>query len=320
MKLIDIVLPCFNEEETLPRFINEFLKLRERLGEEYLFSLIIVDNGSSDKTFEIAKKFVVSDPGSKVIRLSRNFGKEASLTAGLMRSTGQACIPMDADLQDPMIAVDKLVGKWSESDANVVLGVRSYHSNHSQYRIFLSKFYTKIFNYLSDVPLERSVGEFRLMDRKVIQAFRELDENQRFVRGIFAWLGFKTESIIFERNDRLDGEGKFNSFHLIKLGLIGITAFSIKPLRIATYLGFFLAMSSILTGGVVFILAGQHKIIVPGYASLIIAILVLGGAQLLCIGILGEYLGKTLLESKNRPIYVISDEVDGAGNSSGFKL
>ena len=312
MKSVDIVLPCFNESESLPNFLREFVKLRTRQRNRFNIGLVLIDNGSTDLTFEIAKTFAELNTNIKCIRLSRNFGKEASLTAGLDATSGDACIPMDCDLQDPMEAVDLLLDAWTDG-IEVVLAKREYDGRIFNWRIVASRFYLKFFNRISDTHIENSVGEFRLMSRKVIEAFKLMPETERFTRGLFAWMGFKSIEISYSRGKRENGESKFNFIKLFTLGIHGLTSFSIKPLRIATFLGLIGSISTFLYAVTLIFLAFGNEIVIPGYASTLVSILLLGSIQLLTIGILGEYVGKTLLEAKRRPVYLIQDRFESHG-------
>ena len=244
--------------------------------------------------------------------LSRNFGKEASLTAGIEASKGDACIPMDADLQDPMTLIPEMINIW-ENGADVVLARRSSRAGDRKNRIIFSRLYLKFFNYLSDTKIVPSVGEFRLMDQSVVNAFKSLSENQRFVRGLFAWLGFREVIIDFERPAREKGQSSFSFGRLVNLGADGLTSFTTIPLRLATILGVTVTVLTMVCALVIFALAIFGKIDVPGYASLIIVVLILGGLQLLFLGILGEYVGKILLESKKRPLYIVKERVTNDG-------
>lgn len=269
-----------------------------------------MDNGSKDKTSILAKSFILENKGSKYIRLSRNFGKEASLSAGIFASTGDACVPVDADLQDPLEIIIPMISEW-EQGFDVVLGKRMSRTEDSWFRSTFSNLYFYLFNSLSDTELPKFVGEFRLMDKKVVNAFRQLPESQRFVRGLLAWMGFETSTIEFARPARKDGDSSFSVLKLINLGLQGLTSFSVKPLRLSAYIGAIGSTTTIAYAAYILYLALNDGISIPGYASTLLAVLFLGSIQLLSIGVLGEYIGKILLETKKRPIYLISEEMSG---------
>lgn len=306
VKTVDIVLPCYNECESLPKFFSEYILLRNRMRKKYSIKLIIVDNGSTDETYKVAKLFALKNRNIRCISLSRNFGKEASLTAGLDASNSDACIPMDCDLQDPMEAVDLLLEAWTD-DVDVVLARREFYKNRFTWRRIFSKIYSFVFNSLSDTPMTNSVGEFRLMDRKVVEAFAKMPESERFVRGLFSWMGFKSVEISYPRANREVGRSKYNFNKLLGLGIHGLTSFSIKPLRIATFFGILGSVGTFAYAAILLYLAFSNEISIPGYASTLVSILLLGSIQLLTIGILGEYVGKTLLEAKRRPVYIIRE-------------
>ena len=305
---VEIVVPCFNEEENLPALFSSFLAFRAIHAGTYDVKLLIVDNGSSDNTVVNCKNFVDHNPSSKLICLSRNFGKEASLTAGLFESRGDLVVPIDADLQDPIEVISLMLECWARENVDVVLAKRMSRDGDSKSRRFYSRMYIRSFSKLADVEIPSGVGEFRLMTRKVIAAFTELPESQRFVRGLFAWMGFSTATVEFDRQSREKGKSRFSYGKLLNLGIDGIVSFSTKPLRISIGLGLTAAIFSfILSIGVVFEKI-FWKVPVQGYTSLAFLILFLGGVQLFSIGVLGEYVGKVLLESKRRPIYIISEK------------
>jgi glycosyltransferase involved in cell wall biosynthesis len=230
------------------------------------------------------------------------------LSAGLNNSIGDLVIPIDADLQDPLEIVPELVKKYYESSADVILGKRKNRKNDLKSRSFYSFIYSRLFSKISTVKLENNVGEFRLMNRKVINAFNTLPESERFVRGMFAYLGFQSDVVEYSRPARSSGKSNFTFLKLLNLGIDGFVSFSTKPLRFATYLGFIGSLLSMSYGIAIVLLQLQGKIKVSGYTSILASILILGSLQLLTIGILGEYVGKTLMEAKRRPAYVISQK------------
>ena len=310
---VDIVVPCFNEEDSLPLFFEAYLQLIQN-HPKYAFSIIIVDNGSTDGTLGLVKKFISTTKNGICLELSRNFGKEASLTAGLERSTSDIVIPIDADLQDPIELIPILLERCAQTGADVVLARRKTRAEDTRFRRSVSKFYISLFRKLSDVDLPPNVGEFRLMKGNVVQAFSAMPERQRFVRGMLAWLGFKIEIVDYIRPAREQGKSSFNFSRLFELGIQGITAFSVKPLRMATIFGLISAIGSGLYAVYIFSLAISNKTPIAGYASILITILFLGGMQLLFLGVIGEYLGRVLLESKARPNYVIREVHQGHGH------
>ena len=307
---VDIVVPCLNEESNLPKLFLSYLNLKEQLKLDYSINLIIIDDGSSDKTVELTKTFITHEESCSLIVLSRNFGREASLTAGLLESSSELVVPIDADLQDPMHVISELLACWKAKKPDIVLAKRSSRKGDSVIRRILSRSYLHLFSKLTDIEMSPDVGEFRLMSRKVIDAFAQLGESERFVRGLFAWMGFSTEVIEFERVARYHGKSRFSFSKLFDLGIDGIVSFSIKPLRISIGLGIITSGFALFYSIVILIKKLTNQIPVAGYTSIAFLILFLGGIQLLSIGVLGEYVGKTLLESKKRPIYLVSERVN----------
>ena len=304
---VEIVVPCFNEQENLPALFESFLSFRKKMDGAYNVNLLIVDNGSTDETVSVCRTFVRQNSSSKLICLSRNFGKEASLTAGLMESTGDLVVPIDADLQDPIEVIADMLECWEAGGVEVVLARRNSRVGDSKARRFYSKVYIRTFSKLAEIEIPSGVGEFRLMSRKVVDAFKELPESQRFVRGLFSWMGFSTATIEFDRQSRDNGKSRFSFGNLINLGIDGIVSFSTKPLRISIGLGLTTAIFSFVLSIAVVFEKVFRKVPVQGYTSLAFLILFLGGIQLVSIGVLGEYIGKVLMESKRRPIYIISE-------------
>lgn len=305
MKTVSLIVPIFNEVENLPDFFHSYQVLRDSESRVKI-SIILIDNGSTDGSRDLVRKFVQDNPGAKAFLLTRNFGKESSISCGLKNCDADAAVPIDADLQEPPEIISRFISSWLDG-ADVVLRRRTEVSKG--FRFWLSMMYRKSFNRLSDSRLDESVGEFRLMDKKVVEAFNSLPETQRFVRGMFSWLGFKTVEVLFERPNRANGTSKFSPIKLARLGVEGITSFSTAPLRIAIYFGFTGALLATIWGLWILLLAIQGQINVVGYASTILAVLLIGSVQLISIGILGEYLGKTLMESKRRPLYVIEESL-----------
>jgi len=306
VKSLEIVVPIFNEESNIMNLFSGVDALRKLLT-SYQVSLTIVDNGSSDESINVIDNLASKyrELPCKVIMLSRNFGKEASLTAGLHASLGDYVVPVDADLQDPLELIPMMLNKF-ENDLNidVVLAVRKTRSD-GLIRNFFSIIYIWIFNKLSETKIYYSAGEFQLMSRNYIENFNKLNETERFVRGIFSWMGFNVAIIEYDRPIRIHGKSKFSFMGLVGLGINGIMSHSIKPLRISYLLGFIFALFSFFYSIYILYLAFDNSIPVPGYASIIIILLISSSIQMILIGIVGEYLGKTLLEAKRRPAYVI---------------
>jgi glycosyltransferase involved in cell wall biosynthesis len=302
---LSIVVPVFNESESIPVFLKAISNV---LCTKLLFpiEIVFINDGSTDNTVEVLLN--VQSPSEnctiKILDLSRNFGKEAAMTAGLHASTGQMIVPMDVDLQDPPELILEMVKKWQEG-YDVVLCRRSNRdSDHWSKRITANLFY-KLHNKISEPVMPDNVGDFRLMDRVVVDALSQLVESRRFMKGLFSWAGFRTTTIDYIRQKRIAGESKFNGWRLWNFALEGVTSFSIAPLVIWTYAGFIISIFSVSYGLIILFRSLIFGIDVPGYASLLVTMTFLGGIQLMGIGVLGEYLGRTYLESKRRPIYLI---------------
>jgi glycosyltransferase involved in cell wall biosynthesis len=313
---VDIVVPCFNEAENLPLLFEKYLEFRKSQESRYIINLLIVDNGSSDDTTRVARDFIELQTQCKLVVLSRNFGKEASLSAGLNESRADLVVPIDADLQDPIEVIEKLLENWEQTKADVILAKRSSTLASSKSRRFFSVLYSRIFSKLTDIQVDPGIGEFRLMTRKVVDAFTALPESQRFVRGLFAWMGFKTQTVEFERQTRKIGKSRFSYARLMNLAIDGIVSFSTKPLRLSVGIGLLTSFSAFVLSLVLLIEKIINNISVPGYTSMVVIILFLGGVQLFSIGVLGEYVGKILLETKRRPLYIVSERAE-SGEKQG---
>lgn len=301
--LISLVVPVHNEEAAVPAFFDAITALSCQ-HENFDLQLIFVDDGSTDRTASLILELETDALSIKLVELTRNFGKEAALSAGLAAAEGDAVIPMDVDLQDPPELIPAMVKKWQEGYDVVLAARKTRHSDSWAKRGSASWFY-KVHNTIAEPKIPENVGDFRLMDRQVVQVINQLPESRRFMKGLFAWVGFKTTTLNYDRPERVAGESKFNGWKLWNFALEGLTSFSISPLRIWTYIGSFVALASFLFALFIAIKVIAFGVDVPGYASVVVAITMLGGLQLVGIGILGEYLGRTYLESKRRPVYLI---------------
>ena len=302
--MISILCPCYNEEAALPLFFERVMAVMEKIGEP--FEVICVNDGSQDRTFEILKTYASSDGRIKVVDLSRNFGKEAALTAALDFSKGDAVIPIDADLQDPPELIGLMIQKWHEG-YEVILARRADRSSDFWLKRLSAMMFYRAHNAISRPHIPENVGDFRLIDRRAVDALGGLRESHRFMKGLFAWVGFKTFTLDYTRVARSAGGSKFNGWQLWKLAVEGITSFSTAPLTIWFYIGSITAFGAFLYGLFIFLRTLIFGVDLPGYASQICLILFLGGLQLLGIGILGEYIGRTYMESKRRPVYVVRE-------------
>ena len=303
-----MIVPVFNEELSIHSFFSEFLIFKKSLQEKgYEAVVLFVDDGSKDLTPKILKDLSEQNLCCKSIVLSRNFGKEAALFAGLEHAEGDLIVPMDVDLQDPFEVVFEMITAY-ENGADVVLAKRIDRGTDSVTKRFSAQWFYKLNNKLSTLKLEENVGDFRLMTRQVVQEITQLQENQLFMKGLMSWVGFETVVITYTRPSRKKGETKFNYVKLWNLAVQGITSFSTLPLKVWTYFGSVIAFISFLYGLKIIIEKLFFGINASGYASLMVAILFFGGVQLIGIGVLGEYLGRTYLESKRRPRYVIKNK------------
>lgn len=299
-----MIIPVFNEEEAIPIFYNKFRLFHKEHLNEHVIQFIFVDDGSSDNTLEVLQNLALVDEDIKVIVFSRNFGKEAALFAGLEFSEGDVTIPIDVDLQDPIEIIPEMIEKHLNG-AEVVLAQRIDRSSDSFLKKKTAEYFYKIHNRISDVQIKPNVGDYRLLSKKVIKEILRLQENQLFMKGIFNWVGFKTEIVEYKREERSAGTTKFNGWKLWNLAVEGFTSFSLLPLKVWTYLGTIIAMIAFIFGVKVIIEKLFFGVEVSGYPSLMVAILFLGGIQLIGIGILGEYLGRNYMETKRRPKYII---------------
>lgn len=308
---IELLVPCLNEEESAPYLLQELVKTIRSFNQAGLqpcdFRLIIVDDGSTDRTVFIFDQLIRESSdlsGGKIIQLSRNFGKEAAILAGLSHSEADACILLDADLQDPPSLIPQMIAEWLQG-YQVVNAVRSDRASDTAFKQLSSKIFYSIFLKLSKLKVELNASDFRLLDRMAIEAILSCEERVRFSKGFFAWVGFKQKSITFSRPHRKAGFTKWNQWKLWNYALDGIFSFSTAPLRIWSYLGLLVTTASFFVGLLAVFRVFLYGIDVPGYASLFFAVTFLGGLQLIGIGILGEYVGRTYVETKRRPIYLI---------------
>jgi glycosyltransferase involved in cell wall biosynthesis len=302
---ISIVVPCYNEEDVIDIFLSKMSQVLAKLGKSY--EIVFVNDGSRDATLEVLKQKSKENDALRVINLSRNFGKEAALTAGLDASRGEVVVPIDVDLQDPPELILDFVKKYKEG-CDVVVGKRVDRTTDSFAKRISAEFFYKIHNKISDIEIPHNVGDYRLMSRRVVDELKKLPESQRFMKGLFAWLGFKTCVVEYKRDERIAGDSSFNGWKLWNFALDGITSFSTAPLRVWLYVGLVLAFISFIYGSWIILKTLLFGVDSPGYASIITVVLFLGGIQLMGIGILGEYIGRIYVESKNRPIYIVENE------------
>ena len=307
--MISIVCPFYNEEQSVGALFSRLIPALDRLGESY--EVVCVNDGSRDGTLEALLAMRAMRPHVRVIDLSRNFGKEAALTAGIDAARGDAVIPIDADLQDTPELIVRLVHEWKRG-FEVVLAKRADRRADSLAKRLAALLFYKVHNAISEPEIPENVGDFRLMDRKVVDAIKRLPERRRFMKGIFAWVGFRSTTIEYVRDARVAGQSRFSAWKLWNLALEGLTSFSTAPLRVWTYLGLVVASLAFVYAAFIIMRTVIHGIDVPGYASLLAVTLFLGGIQLIGLGVLGEYLGRVYSEAKQRPIYIVRDAHEGS--------
>ena len=303
-KLLSIVTPAYNEAENLGEFYSRVINATNNLNLE--IEIIYINDGSQDSTIDIITKQRQIDNRITIIDLSRNFGKEIALTAGLDYSSGDAVIVIDADLQDPPELIPKLVEKWREG-YDVVNAKRIKRKGESLLKKVMSYIYYRLLFYLSDINVPRDTGDFRLLNKNALDALLKLREKHRYMKGLFVWVGFKQKEIEYEREARFKGKTKWGFFSLFNLAFDGLTSFSIMPLRLASTIGFLSALIGFFYGTVIVFKTLFFHEPVAGFTSLVVLITFFGGIQLLSIGIIGEYIGRIFNETKNRPLYVVKN-------------
>ena len=306
MKKASIIIPCYNEESNLMKLYQSLSSFMNEHS-EYLWQILLINDGSQDQTLETIKEIRAKDNRFCYISLSRNFGKENAMLAGFDYVKGDCCIIMDADLQHPVHVIPNMLALWGQG-YNDVYAKRKKRGKESWLRKKLSIAYYKILQKIANVDILPNVGDFRLLDRKCINALQELRETQRYTKGLYCWIGFNKKEVEFEQGDRTNGMSSFNYRKLFNLAIEGITSYSIAPLRISTILGIVVSIKAFIYMCYIFfktIILGEP---VHGFPTLIIVILFLGGIQLLSLGIIGEYLGRIFIETKHRPVYIINEK------------
>ena len=310
--LISLVVPMYNEAAGLEGLFAAIEKVAGTLQLKY--EVVCVDDGSTDGTYEtlLEKQYT----NVRAFRLSRNYGKETALSAGLDLANGDVVIPMDADLQEPPALIGEMLEKW-RNGYDVVFAVRRSRQVDGKFKAGSAKLFYKFFNAIADSPIPENVGDFRLMDRRVVDVLKQMPERNRFMKGLLTWPGFRSTQVYFDRPDRYAGESKWKPHKLMGLAMDGLTSFSIFPLRVASLLGGCISLASFLFGIYVIVKYLLFGDAVQGYASLIVTMVFLGGVQLLALGIVGEYIGRIYVESKHRPLYVIMDSSEMEQADSG---
>jgi len=313
---LSIVVPCYNEALNLDGFFARLTPVLDATG--LAWEVVCVDDGSRDDTAAVLAGWNQKEPRIKLLGLSRNFGKECALSAGLANAVGDAVIPMDADLQHPPEVIPQMIAKWREG-FDVVFAIRKARVGQSWLSRQQARAFYWVFDKLSEVPLPREVGDFRLLDRKVVDVINTMPERTRFMKGIFAWVGFRQTGIPYDQEERLHGETKWSVISLLRFAFDGLVAFSDYPLRIWALVGS--AISGFAFLYIVFRLLKTliYGIDVPGYESIIVTILFLGGVQLITLGVIGHYLGRVFNEVKGRPLFIVRDRLGFASDEKSEK-
>ena len=315
MKLLSIVVPCYNEQEVIGETVDRLralcLELEGSQAQSLETELIFVDDGSADRTREILKARAQEDKRIRIIGLARNFGHQIAVTAGIDAAAGDVVALIDADLQDPPEVIHQMLARWREGH-DVVYGTRSERDGESRFKLAAAHGFYRLLNHLSDIPIPPDTGDFRLMSREVADALRAMPERDRFVRGMVSWVGFRQTALPYRRAERFAGRSKYPLRKMLRFAMDGILSFSTKPLQFSIALG--LAASALAFLGIAYalILRLFTNIWVEGWTALMIAVLFIGGVQLVCIGILGEYIGRIYHEVKNRPLYVVQEYINCA--------
>lgn len=304
--ILSLVAPMFNEEEVIDHFFEAIEPVLESIGLEY--EIVCVDDGSRDRTWEMLLMHQQRNPRIRMVRFSRNFGKEQALTAGLDHAQGRAVIPIDVDLQDPPELIARFVEKWQEG-YDVVYGLRVSRTTDTLAKRKTAEWFYTLYNKIAASQIPSNAGDYRLMDRAVVDVLNTMPERNRFMKGLFAWVGFKQIAVEYERAERAAGDSKFNYWKLWNFALDGVTSFSTFPLRVWTYIGAIFALASFAYAGFLIIRTMIQGVDVPGYASIMVVMLFIGGLQMINLGVIGEYLGRMYVETKRRPLYVVSEQV-----------
>ncbi len=308
MKLISVVVPCYNEQEALPLFYAEIIKTADSLASRASFEFVFADDGSKDGTLEKLKELAKLDERVKYVSFSRNFGKEAAMLAGLKKAAGDYVAIMDADLQDPPEMLSQMLERLESGECDCVATRRVTRKGEPKIRSFFARCFYRLINKMSDTEIVDGARDYRLMTRKMTDAIISLPEYNRFSKGIFSWVGFKTEWLEYENRERVAGQTKWSFWKLFAYSIEGIIGFSTTPLAVASYAGLLFCLVAFI--GIIFVIvrAGIWGDPVAGWPSLVCIISLIGGIQLFSIGILGQYLAKTYLETKKRPIYITKEE------------
>ena len=307
LPLLSVVIPCFNEEEVIGETIKRLRVFCAGLV-DLRVELIFVDDGSRDRTRELLRGYAADDERIRIVGFARNFGHQIAVTAGIDAALGDAVVLIDADLQDPPEVVHEMVAKWREG-YDVVYGTRTDRPGESAFKLATARAFYRLLNRLSDVPIPLDTGDFRLMSRPVVETLKAMPERDRFVRGMVSWVGFRQIALPYRRAERFAGESKYPLRKMLRFATDGILSFSIKPLQMSITLGLLAAVLAMSGVAYALFLRIFTSVWVEGWTALMIAVLFLGGVQLVCVGILGEYIGRIYNEVKRRPLYVVQERI-----------
>ena len=302
-KLITLLIPAYNEQEVLPALKERLNKLMEHIS-NYNFEVLFVNDGSKDNTLNILQQFRKEDNRYNYVSLSRNFGKETAMIAGLDYAKGDAVVIMDADLQDPPELISEMISYW-EQGYDDVFAKRNSRKGESLLKKATSKLYYSLLQKFTKIDIQKDSGDFRLLDRRCVEALKQIRESQRYTKGLFSWIGYNKKEITFDRDARVAGKTKWNYFGLINLAIDGITSFTTSPLRWSALVGIFCSIVGFIYMLIIIFKTLIYGIDWPGYASTMVVILFLGGLQLIFLGVIGEYLGRAFYETKGRPLYFV---------------
>ncbi len=309
---ISIVVPVLNEEQAVPIFLEQVVPMLDAVCRDQLsggtFEIIFIDDGSTDGTAGRVLEAAQSRDEIKLVRFSRNFGKEAALAAGLHYASGRAAIPMDVDLQDPPEVVPGMVAEWLKG-AEVVNAIRRRRDSDAPLKRWTARTFYRLYNRIADLPIKSDVGDFRLLDRAVVDTLNRLSEGSRFTKALYSWVGYRNVDIEYDRAERSSGDTKWRFGKLFRFAVDGFIASTTIPLRVWSYVGLFIGLAAFVYAGVVIASTLTFGNDVPGYASLMVVILLLGGLNLLSLGVMGEYIGRIYSEAKNRPLYLVMEEL-----------
>ncbi|MED3397952.1 glycosyltransferase family 2 protein [Bacillus wiedmannii] len=308
MKTITILVPAYNEEEVLDQLYSRLTGVFQGIP-NYNFEILFVNDGSKDRTLDIIKEFRVNDKRISYVDLSRNFGKETAMIAGLDHAIGDAVIIIDADLQDPPELIPEMIKYWEQGYDDIYAKRRSRSGESWAKKWTAGKFY-RLLKKTTRIPIQENTGDFRLLDRRCVEALKKIRETQRYTKGMFSWIGYNKKEILFDRDPRAAGETKWNYFKLMDLAIEGITSFTTAPLRLASFMGFTVSFLAFIYMIWIIIKTLMYGESVSGYPSMMTAILFIGGVQLISIGIIGEYLGRIFNETKQRPLYFVDEYND----------